>query len=87
MGKEKSSYALWRKIHIFSFGYFVVPGILVSLLLVIIAVTGILYNHQHDFEVLEKGRISSNFLPDGYQKRLDKMRHAQGLEGLFPDDA
>lgn len=85
--KKKRSYFLWRKFHIYSFGYFLVPGIIVSALLLIIAVTGILYNHQHDFDVLEKGRISTRFLPQIYQQRLDRTRHAQGLEDLFPEEA
>ncbi len=85
--KKKLSYSLWRKIHIYSFGYFLLPCIVVSLLLVIIGITGILFNHQHDFEILEKGRISTHLLPDSYQERLDKTRHVQGLEGLFPEEA
>jgi uncharacterized iron-regulated membrane protein len=84
---KKNSYALWRKFHIYSFGYFLLPAIAVSLLVVIISITGILYNHQHDFDILEKGRISTDFLPDSYQERLDKTRHAQGLEELFPEEA
>ena len=85
--KKKLSYSLWRKFHIYSFGYFILPGIAVSLLLVIICITGILYTHQHDFEILEKGRISTRYLPDSYQERLDKTRRAQGLEALFPEES
>lgn len=87
MGNKKKSYMVWRKIHIYSFGYFILPAVAVSLVFSVIAVTGILYNHQHDFEILEKGRISTKFLPDSYQERLDKTRRAQGLEGLFPEEA
>ena len=88
MGKKSiGSYSLWRKIHIYSFGYFTVLSIAVTLLFVIICITGILYNHHHDFEILEKGRIATSFLPDSYQERLDKTRHAQGLEDLFPEEA
>lgn len=87
MGNKKSSYILWRKIHIYSFGYFLLPAVAVSLVFIVITVTGILYNHQHDFEILEKGRISTKFLPESYQERLDKTRRAQGLEGLFPEEA
>lgn len=81
--KKKLSYSLWRKFHIYSFGYFILPGIAACFLFVVICITGILYTHQHDFNVLEKGRISTSFLPDGYQQRLDKTRRAQGLDGLF----
>lgn len=84
---KRNPYALWRKVHIFSFGYFTLPSIVVSLLFVVITCTGILYNHQHDFDFLEKGRISARFLPESYQERLDNMRHAQGLDGLFPEEA
>lgn len=49
--------------------------------------TGVLYNHHHDFDVLEKGRISTSLLPDNYQERLDRTRKAQGLENLFPEEA
>ena len=78
---------LWRKVHTYSLGYFKWLTIVASLLLVIIAITGILYNHHHDFAFLEKGRISSQWLPDSYQQRLDRTRKAQGLEGLFPEEA
>lgn len=84
--KKKNSYPFWRKIHIYSFGYFILPALIISFLLAIISITGILYNHQHDFEILEKGRISTRFLPESYQERIDKVRFAQGLEELFPDE-
>ena len=84
---KKSSYSLWRKIHIYCFGYFLWPSIFVSVLFIVISVTGILYNHHHDIKVLKEGRISTTFLPDSYQERLDKTRKAQGLEDLFPEEA
>lgn len=84
---KKTSLALWRKVHIYSFGYLKWPSIFVSFIFVIISITGILYNHTHDFESLKKGRISTSFLPDNYQERLDKTRKAQGLEDLFPEEA
>ena len=88
MGNKKQlSYSLWRKIHIYSFGYFLLPGIAACLLFVIICITGIIYTHQHDFKILEKGRISTDFLPDSYQERMDKTRLAQGLDVLFPEEA
>ena len=76
----------WRKVHIFSFGYFKLVGVLTSTLLLIIALTGILYNHHHDFEFLSQGRIPTRILPDKYQERLDRTRQAQGLEELFPEE-
>ena len=85
--RKKSSFALWRKIHIYCFGYFKWISIVTSIILVLIAITGVLYNHQHDFEFLEKGRLSTRFLPDSYQERLDRTRKAQGLEDLFPNEA
>jgi uncharacterized iron-regulated membrane protein len=84
---KKSYFALFRKVHIYSFGYFKWPSIFASILFVIISITGVLYNHHHDFEFLEKGRMSTEFLPDSYQERLDRTRKAQGLEDLFPDEA
>ncbi len=84
---KKSSFSLWRKIHIYSFGYFKWLGILVSMLLILISITGILYNHSHDFDFLEKGRVSTTFLPDAYQERLDRTRKVQGLEDIFPDES
>lgn len=84
---KMTSFSLWRKIHIYSAGYFKWSSILISILLIFIAVTGVLYNHLHDFEFLEKGRISTSFLPDSYQERLDRTRKAQGLEDLFPEEA
>ena len=85
--ERKSSFALWRKVHIYSFGYFKWPSIFAVFLLVIITITGVLYNHHHDFEFLEKGRVATTFLPDSYQERLDRTRKAQGLEDLFPNEA
>lgn len=85
--KKKTSLAKWKKWHVYSLGYFILPGIVVSMILLIIAVTGILYNHHHDFETLETGRISTRFLPDSYQERLERTRNAQGLEDLFPEEA
>lgn len=84
---KKQTYSLWRKVHIYSFGYFILPALIMSFLFVVISITGILYNHQHDFHFLEQGRISTYFLPDSYQERLDTTRHAQGLEDVFPEEA
>ncbi|MEE4253807.1 MAG: PepSY domain-containing protein [Desulfuromusa sp.] len=76
-----------RKIHLYSFGYYKWLSLFISVFLIVCAVTGVLYNHHHDFDVLEKGRISTGFLPDSYQERLDRTRKAQGLENLFPEEA
>ncbi len=84
---KKSSLPLWRKIHIYSFGYLKWPSIFVSVIFVVISITGILYNHTHDFEFLKKGRVATSFLPASYQERLDKTRQAQGLAELFPEEA
>jgi hypothetical protein len=77
----------WRKVHIFSFGYFKVVSLITSILLLIIAVTGILYNHHHDFEFLRTARIPTSILPDKYQERIDEVRKAQGIAELFPEEA
>lgn len=77
----------WRKVHIFSFGYFKVLSLISSCILLVIALTGILYNHHHDFRFLEQGRIPTWMLPAKYQERIDRTRRAQGLEDMFPDEA
>ncbi len=77
----------WRKVHIFSFGYFKLVSLITSTLLLIIALTGILYNHHHDFDFLSKGRIPTSILPDKYQVRIDDVRQAQGIGDLFPEEA
>lgn len=77
----------WRKVHIFSFGYFKLLSLFSSCVLLVIAVTGFLYNHSHDFRFLETLRVPTQVLPDSYQERLDRTRKAQGLEDLFPDEA
>jgi uncharacterized iron-regulated membrane protein len=77
---------IWRKIHMFSFGYYKVVSLIISFLILIIALTGILYNHHHDFDFLGKSRIPTSILPDKYQDRLEKTREAQGLEDLFPEE-
>ncbi len=82
-----SSLRIWRKFHRYSFGYFRWLSLIVSIFLLVCTITGVLYNHQHDFAVLEKSRISTAFLPDSYQERLDRTRKAQGLEHLFPEEA
>jgi uncharacterized iron-regulated membrane protein len=85
-GRKRTTTFL-RKIHLYSFGYYKWLSLFISVFLIVCAVTGVLYNHHHDFDVLEKGRISTGFLPDSYQERLDRTRKAQGLENLFPEEA
>jgi hypothetical protein len=77
----------WRKVHMFSFGYFKLVSLASSLVLLVIALTGLLYNHHHDFAFLEQARVPTWLLPDSYQERLDRTRKAQGLEDLFPEEA
>jgi hypothetical protein len=76
----------WRKVHIFSLGYFKLVSVITCTILFLIALTGILYNHHHDFEFLRNGRIPTSILPDTYQERLERTRKAQGLEDQFPDE-
>jgi len=76
----------WRKVHIYSLGYFKLVAVITSSLLFIIAVTGILYNHHHDFEFLSKGRIPTKILPEKYQERLDRTLEAQDMKGMFPEE-
>ena len=71
----------------FSLGYFKVVSLISSTLLLIIGVTGILYNHHHDFRFLREGRIPTSILPGKYQERLDRTRESQGLGDLFPEEA
>ncbi len=77
----------WRKVHRFSFGYLKLTSIFIAAVMVCIAVTGILYNHQHDLACLRDGRIHSGILPGKYQEKLDRVREAQGLGELFPEEA
>ena len=76
----------WRKVHIFSFGYYKLVSLFTSTVLAIIALTGILYNHHHDFEFLRNGRIPTKILPAKYQERLDRTREAQDMEDMFPEE-
>jgi uncharacterized iron-regulated membrane protein len=76
----------WRKVHIYSLGYFKLVTLVTSSLLFIIAITGILYNHHHDVEFLRNGRIPTKYLPGKYQERLDRTRKAQDMENMFPEE-
>ncbi|SHI92430.1 PepSY-associated TM region [Malonomonas rubra DSM 5091] len=83
---RRKTIIFWRKIHLYGFGHYKWLALLISSFLIVCSLTGILYNHHRDFEILEKGRISTDYLPDSYQERLDRTRKAQGLENLFPDE-
>ncbi len=72
-------YRLWRTIHIYSFGYFKWLSLLISLLMIIISLTGILYNHHHDLKFLTSWRVSAEMLPTHFQQRLEKTRALQGI--------
>lgn len=76
----------WRKVHIFSLGYFKLVSLISSSLLLIIGVTGILYNHINDFDFLREGRVPTSILPAKYQERLERTQRAQGLEEVFPEE-
>ena len=71
----------------FSLGYFKVVSLVSSILLLVIGVTGILYNHHHDFRFLRESRVPTAILPAKYQERLDRTRESQGLGDLFPEEA
>lgn len=77
----------WRKVHMFSFGYFKLLSLFSSCILLVIALTGILYNHQHDFDFLRQARVPTWMLPDHYQERMDTTREAQGMTDMFPEQA
>ena len=68
-------------------GYFKTLSLFSSCLLLIIGVTGILYNHHHDFDFLKESRISTTILPGKYQERLAQTRDAQGLGDIFPEES
>jgi uncharacterized iron-regulated membrane protein len=77
----------WRKVHIYSFGYFKVVGVFVCVCMVAMSITGFLLNHRHDFAWMETARVTTKILPERYQTRLDDVREAQGLADMFPEQA
>ena len=77
----------WRRIHMYSFGYFKAVGLLVGICIFFISITGFLLNHRHDFPWVDTTRVPTAVLPPAYQQRLDDVRGAQGLADLFPDEA
>ncbi len=77
----------WRNIHKYAFGYYKLVSLFISVLMLIICLTGILYNHHHDLDFLRSWRVPTVVLPDGYQERLDRTRAAQGMTELFPEEA
>jgi hypothetical protein len=78
---------IWRKIHMYSFGYFKAVGLFVGVCMFFISITGFFLNHRHDFRWLDTTRVTTKILPPAYQQRLDDVREAQGLADLFPDEA
>ena len=77
----------WRKVHMFSFGYFKGLSLFVAVCMFFISITGFLLNHRHDFHWVDTTRVPTAVLPPAYQQRLDQVREAQGLGDLFPDEA
>ncbi len=77
----------WRKVHIYSFGYFKIIAVIVCLHMLFISITGFLLNHRHDFGWMETARVTTSILPGSYQQKLDDVRAAQGLADMFPDEA
>ena len=77
----------WRKVHLFSFGYFKLISAWVCIHMLLINITGVLLNHRHTWTWLEKIRVSTSLLPGRYQVRLDTVREVQGIADLFPEEA
>jgi len=77
----------WRKVHIFSFGYFKSLSLFVAVCMFFISITGFMLNHRHDFHWVDTTRVPTVILPPAYQHRLEQVREAQGLGDLFPDEA
>jgi len=77
----------WRKVHIFSFGYTKLLSLFVAVCMFLIAITGILLNHKHDFRWMDTTRVTTSILPPAYQERLDAVREAQGMTDMFLDEA
>jgi len=57
-----------------------------SIILIIIAVTGIMLIHEHDTTLFSRVRVPTAVLPDHYQIRLDNLRRAQGVSSEFSSD-
>lgn len=57
-----------------------------SIILIIIAVTGIVLIHEHDTTFFSRTRVPTAILPDKYQDKLDAMREAQGIDDQFSSD-
>jgi hypothetical protein len=77
----------WRTVHRYCFGYLKALSVVTGILMVLISLTGILYNHHHDIKALRDTRIPTGILPSKYQERLDRTRSAQGTAELFPEEA
>ncbi len=57
-----------------------------SVILIIIALTGIMLIHEHDTTLFSRIRVPTAILPDSYQIRLDNIRKAQGVTSEFSSD-
>jgi len=67
-----------RVIHRYGFGYFSAASFIVSLLIIIIAITGILLAHQQDLRFIQTTSLPAAWLPSHYQERLKTVRRLQG---------
>ncbi len=59
---------------------------LTSIVLIIIAITGILLIHEDDTTLLSRVRIPAAILPEHYQTRLNNLRIVQGMANQFNTD-
>ncbi len=75
----------WRKVHIYSFGYWRWLSIASAVITFVISVTGILLVHKNDFRFMDRTRISTKYLPDSYAQRLTEIREQQGTAEFYRD--
>ncbi len=67
-----------RLIHRYGFGYFSLVSFVVSVMVIIISITGILLVHQHDLHFIQTTYVNASWLPGHYLERLEAIRKAQG---------
>lgn len=77
----------WRRIHIYSFGYWRWLSTISALIIILIAVSGILLEHKTDFAFMEQTRVSTSYLPDSYAERLLQMRERQGTLEIYKNES
>ncbi|MBL7052594.1 MAG: hypothetical protein ISS00_02475 [Candidatus Marinimicrobia bacterium] len=70
---------IWRKTHRFGFGYFRWLSIVVSVIFIFIAISGILLEHRH---IMSRWTIPTWLSPDSYIEKLEKVRISQGNAGI-----